>query len=386
MRYCDSIFGQILKPIDRRRFAGLVDRHGGDAYDKSFKSWDHLVFLVYAQLSGVEGLRGLESVWNANAHRHYHLGVGKVARATVSDANMRRPVAIFAETFAELSSFASRQLRKEGDAMLRLIDSSPIPLGDLFNWAKWNGRIRGLKLHVVYDPLTDNPTKVEITNANMNDIEIGEAFPIEAGATYVFDKAYLKFPWWTAISKAGAVFVTRKKISSRFRATSLRPLRKRKGDGFKVLEDANVKLISKNVEFAIPMRRVTIRRDEGGKIVLLTNDMQRSAIEIAGLYKMRWQIELLFRWIKQHLKLKRFLGRNENAIRLQIIAAMIAYVLLRLAVDDSRLKMPVIRLADFLTARLFMRADIREIDKPPESHPSKARTWLHIGQMELNIA
>jgi len=382
MRYCDSIFGQILKPIDRRRFARLVDRHDGDAYDKSFKSWDHLVFLLFAQLSGVEGLRGLESVWNANAHRHYHLGVGKVARTTVSDANLRRPVAIFSETFAELSLLASRQLRKEGDAVLRLLDSSPIPLGDLFSWAKWNGRIRGLKLHVVYDPLTDNPTKIEITD----DIEIGEAFPIEAGATYVFDKAYLKFSWWTAISEAGATFVTRKKISSRFRATSLRPLRKRKGDGFTVLEDADVKLISKNVELTVPMRRVTIRRDEGSKIVLLTNDMQRSAIEIAGLYKMRWQIELLFRWIKQHLKLKRFLGRNENAIRLQIIAAMIAYVLLRLAVGASRLKMPVIRLADFLTARLFMRAGIRDIDKPPESHPSKARSRRHIGQMELAIA
>jgi putative transposase len=386
MRYCDSIFGHLLKPIDRRWFEALVDRHGSNAYDKSFKSWDHLVFLIFAQLSGIEGLRGLEGVWNANAHHHYHLGVGEVARTTVSDANARRPAAIFSETFAKLSALASRSLRKEGDAMLRLIDSTPIPLGELFDWAKGNGRIRGLKLHTVYDPLADNPTKIEITHANVNDIQIGEAFPLEAGITYVFDKAYCKYPWWTAISDAGAIFVTRKKTSSRFRAFCRRPLRKRKADGFIVLEDAEVKLVSKgDSKLAIPMRRISIKRDEGGKITLLTNDMQRSALEIAALYKMRWQIELLFRWIKQHLKLKRFLGRNENAIRLQVIAAMIAYLLLRLVVRGSRLKMPVIRLADLLTARIFMRADIHDIDKPPQIHPSKARPKANPGQMELSL-
>jgi putative transposase len=387
MRYCDSIFGHLLKPIDRRWFDALVDRHGGDAYDKSFGSWDHLVFLIFAQLSGIDGLRGLEGVWNANAHHHYHLGVGKVAKSTVSDANARRPVAIFNETFSKLSTLASRQLRREGSEMLRLIDSTPIPLGDLFDWTHWNGRIRGLKLHTVYDPLADTPTKIAITHANVNDIQIGEAFPIEAGATYVFDKAYCKYAWWTAISEAGAIFVTRKKTSSRFRAVHLRPLRKRKGDDFTVLEDAEVKFVSKgDSELLIAMRRITIRRGNGSKIILLTNDMKRSAVQIAALYKMRWQIELLFRWIKQHLKLKRFLGRNGNAIRLQIIAAMIAYLLLRLAVRGSNLKIPVIRLADLLVARIFMRAHIRKIDRPPEIHPSKATPRTCQGQMEFSLA
>lgn len=387
MRYCDSIFGHLLKPIDRRWFKAVVDRHDGDAYDKSFKSWDHLVFLIFAQLSGVEGLRGLREVWNANAHHHYHLGVSEVARATVSDANARRPAAIFGEVFARLSALASRQLRKEGDAMLRLIDSTPIPLGDLFHWAAWNGRIRGLKLHVVYDPLVDNPTRIAITPANVNDIQIGESFPIQAGTTYVFDKAYCKYPWWTAICEADAFFVTRQKTTSRFRAVRRRPLPKRKADGFTILEDAEVRLVSKgDSKLDIAMRRITIRRDQGGKIVLLTNDMQRSAAQIAALYKMRWQIELLFRWIKQHLKLKRFLGRNHNAIRLQIIAAMIAYVLLRLVVRDSRLKMPVIRLADLLTTRLFMRAQIHKIDKPPEVHPSAAKSNWSLDQLGFAYA
>jgi IS4 transposase len=387
MRYCDSIIGQVLKPIPRRWFDAAVDRHNGNAYDKSFKSWDHLAVLVYAQLGGIEGLRGLEAVWNANSHHHYHLGVGKVARTTMSDANSRRPLAIFTETFAMLSGLADRMLKREGEEMLRLIDSSPVPLGQMVEWAKWNGRIRGLKLHAVYDPLSDNPTDIAISHANVNDVEIGEQFPIEAGFTYVFDKAYCKYRWWTGIHDAGAKFVTRQKTTSRFRATRWRPLKKRKGDGFAVVDDAEVNFVSKGAsKLPIPMRRVRVRRDDGTKITLLTNDLERSAVDIAELYKKRWQIELLFRWIKQHLKIRKFLGRNDNAIRLQIVAAMIAYVLLRIVARESRIKMPVIRFADLVSDHLFTRRTIDQIDKPPDVHPSKAKPRYSPDQFELCYA
>ena len=201
MRYCDSIFGHLLKPISRQWFAGVVARHEADAYDKEFRSWDHLALLIFAQLGGVGSLRGLEAAWNANAHHHYHLGVGKISRSTVSDANARRPLAVFTETFAMLSGVAGRRSKREGEALLSLIDSSPIPLGKLYDWAKWNGRIRGLKLHTVYEPACDNPTHIEITDANINDMEIGEQFPIKPGFTHVFDKGYCKYPWWTAITR-----------------------------------------------------------------------------------------------------------------------------------------------------------------------------------------
>jgi putative transposase len=232
MRYSDSIFGHLLKPIVRRRFDGVVDSHDGNAYDKEFDSWDHLVVLIYAQLSGIGGLRGLEAVWNANSHHHYHLGVGEMRRSTLSDANRRRPLAVFTETFSMLSGLADRMVKREGQEMLRLIDSSPVPLGQLVKWAKWNGRIRGLKLHVVYDPVSDNPVDIAITHANVNDVAIGEQVCIEAGHTYVFDKAYCKYQWWTGIHEARAIFVTRQKASARFRAVRWLPLRKRKGDGF----------------------------------------------------------------------------------------------------------------------------------------------------------
>jgi putative transposase len=387
MRYCDSIIGCVLKPISRRWFEALVDRHDGNAYDKSFKCWDHLAVLVYAQLGGARSLRGLEAVWNANSHHHYHLGAGPLARTTLSDANARRPLAIFSETFAMLSGLADRTLRQEGGQMLRLIDATPIPLGQLIQWARWNGRIRGLKLHVVYDPVSDNPTHIAITHADVNDVEVGEQVRLEAGFTYVFDKAYCKYRWWTCIHDAGAKFVTRMKTSSRFRATRRRPLKKPKGDGFTVIDDAEVRLVSKgDSKLSIPMRRIRVRRDDGAKITLITNDLKRSPLEIAALYKKRWQIELLFRWIKQHLKIKTFLGRNDNAIRLQILAAMIAYVLVRIAARQSCSKMPPIRFADLLRQRLFTRTTIDQIDKSPDVHPSKARQKHSPDQIELRYA
>jgi IS4 transposase len=384
MRYRDSIFGGLLEPISRRRFDALVSRHDADAYDKTFKSWDHLVLLVFAQLSGIGGLRGLEVSWNANANHHYHLGVGAVARSTVSDANVRRPLAVFTGTFAMLTGMVDRASRREGQAMLRLIDSTPIPLGRIIDWARWNGRIRGLKLHVVYDPLSDNPTDIAITDANINDMSVGERFPIKAGFTYVFDRAYCKYPWWTAIHDAKAMFVTRQKTTSKFRAKRVNKPRHRIGDGFRIIDQAMVKFVSKgDSKLSIPLRRIRVRRDDGAKITLMTNDMTRPAVEIAGLYKTRWQIELLFRWIKQHLNIKSFLGRNPNAVRLQIVAAMIAYILLRIAARENLVKIPIIRFADLLASRLFMRARVFHIDKPPDIHPPKQRPNASQHQMEL---
>lgn len=384
MRFANSIFVGLLKPIDRRRFREIVDAHNGDAYDKSFKSWDHLVALVYAQLAGFDGLRALVAGFNANSQHHYHLGTGKLARSTLSDANARRPVGIFAQTFAMLSTLADRRTRQEGAAMVRLIDASPVPLHTLCKWAKWNGRIRGMKLHVVYDPVADVPTDAVVTAANVNDIEIGRQMAIKAGTTYVFDKAYCRFDWWQNINDCGAFFVTRTKRKMRLRASGHRPLRKRKGDGFKVLADDEVKLASKgDSRLPIPLRRIRIRRNQGGVITLLTNDLNRTAVEIAALYKSRWQIELLFRWIKQHLDIRNFLGTSDNAVRLQILAAMIAYLLLRLAARLNCVTMLPLRLAELIQQFLFSRRPIATIATPPPVNPSRPRPLISPGQLEF---
>jgi putative transposase len=384
MRFADSIFASLLKPIDRRQFQKVVDQHDGDSYDKTFKSWDHLVALVYAQLARIDGLRALEAGFNANTQHHYHLGTGELARSTLSDANARRPTAIFAQVFASLVETADRQTRHEGKEMVRLIDASPIPLSKICTWAKWNGRIRGMKLHVVYDPVADVPTCVEITPANVNDIEIGQQTTIKRGTTYVFDKGYCRFDWWQKINDNGGFFVTRKKVNMRLRATRHRTNRKRKGDGFKVIADDEVVLASKgNARLPIPLRRIKIKREKGGVITLLTNDLARTAIEIATLYKSRWQIELLFRWIKQHLDIRKFLGTNDNAIRLQVFAAMIAFLLLRIAARVNCITMLPLRLAELVRLFLFTRRSIATITKPPPINPSNRLSRTFPNQFEF---
>lgn len=387
MRFRDSIFGGLLEPINRRQFQTVVDGLNGDAYDKSFKSWDHLVALIYAQLSGADGLRGLVAGFNANSQHHYHLGTGKLSRSTLADANARRPVGIFAQTFARLSAMADRQVRCEGAEMVRLIDSSPVPLGKLCKWATWNGRIRGMKLHVVYDALADVPSSVEVTPANVNDIEIGREIAIKAGTTYVFDKAYCRFDWWQKINDSQAFFVTRVKTNICLRAFKHRTNRNRNGDGFKIIADDEVKLTSKgDSRLPIPLRRIKLRRDAGGVITLLTNDLTRTAAEIAALYKSRWQIELLFRWIKQHLDIRNFLGTNDNAIRLQVLAAMIAYLLLRIAARANCIKMLPLRLAELVSQLLFTRRSIAAIERPPPINPSRPKSRHAPNQIEFCYA
>lgn len=387
MRFTRSILGKLVEPINRRRFQMIVDGHEGDAYDKSFKSWDHLMVLLYGQFSGAASLRSLEIGWNANSQHHYHLGSGPLRRSTLSDASQRRPVAVFADTFGLLAGQLDRQLRREGKAMLRLIDSTPIPLGKLCDWAKSNGRIRGMKMHVVYDPDADCPRILGITDANVNDAQIGRTISIETGATYVFDKGYCHYGWWTAIARAQAVFVTRPKSNMGLKPIGQRHIEIVQGDGFTILEDAEVSFASKgDSKLPIPLRRITVRRQQGDSITLLTNDLKRPAVEIAALYKGRWQIELLFRWIKQHLKIRKFLGNSDNAVRAQLFAAMIAFALLRIAARAHRVTLPMLRFTDLVVRCIFERRDIAQIQRPPPINPSHRITKCSPNQMSFHFA
>lgn len=268
--------------------------------------------------------------------------------------------------------------------MLRLIDSTPIPLGKLCGWAKSNGRIRGMKMHVVYDPDSDCPRLLDITDANVNDAQIGRTIAIESGATYIFDKGYCHYGWWTAIAEAKAFFVTRPKSNMGLKVVRQRRIKVAEGDGFTVIDDATVRLASKgDSKLPIPLRRLTVKRADGDTITLLTNDRKRPAVAIAALYKGRWQIELLFRWIKQHLKIRKFLGNNDNAVRLQLFAAMIAYALLRIAARLNRITMPILRFTDLVIRCLFERRDIAAIERPPPVNPSHRRPRCSPHQMSF---
>ena len=368
MRNQNTVLESLLKALPRRVFGGIVERHRGDRYIKEFSSWDHLVALVFAQLDRIGSLRELAAVWNAQ-DSHYHLGRGRVHRSTLADANRRRPAAIFAETFVALSARAAAALPRHGRQLVRLIDTSPIPLGSLCRWAQWNGRTRGLKLHLLYDPDSDHPLRLAITPANVNDVVVGREMPLEAGATYVFDKAYVDYRWWHRLHLAGCRFVTRPKSNVPF--TLIKQRRLGQADRAAAIDsDSLVELASQqHGQLPVRLRRIVRRRDDGTRLTLISNDLTSTAHQIAALYKMRWQIELLFRWIKQHLKITSFLGRSENAIRLQLLAAMIAYLLLRLAARESRSTLPELRFADLVRTHLFRRRTLAPLDRPPPLPP-----------------
>jgi putative transposase len=378
----------LLKPVDRRAFKAAAQRHDAERYDKSFSSFDHLAALVYAQLSGAESLRGLEADWNAHGHQHYHLGSHRLSRSTLADANQRRPWQPFAETMSALAAQCGGRLEGESREMLRIIDSTPIPLGALYDCGASNGRIDGLKMHVVYDPVNVRPLVAEVSQANVNDIEAGRAVAIEPGATYIFDKGYCSFDWWSEIAGKGGIFVTRSKSNTKWR--TLRRRRENEGvegDGFTILCDAEVKLASKgDSKLPIALRLIKVKRHGAKTIAILTNDMARSAAEIAALYKGRWRIELLFRWLKQHLKIRRFLGRSANAIRLQLIAAMIAFLLMRIAAQLNQIKMPMLRFAGLVKRCIFSRKPIAKIDKPPPVNRCKTQTACNPDQLEFHYA
>jgi putative transposase len=388
MRYCDSILGALLKNISRRSFQALVSRHRGNRYAKSLSAWDHLLAMLFAQLSGAASLRSLEAEWNAHAHHHYHLGSGPVARSTLADANTKEArAAVFAELFGLLSRQAAQHLKREGDAMIRLLDSTPIPLPQLCGWATTNGRTRGMKLHVVYNPHTDQPMRIEITPANVNDVTVGRAFPVEPGAVYVFDKGYCDHGWWRGLDKAGCCFVTRPKTNMRIKVAASLPLPEQAGNGFVVLGDEIGHHSSKDgSKLDFPIRRLTLRIDGGRELVLITNDLDAEALAIGQLYKTRWDIELLFRWLKQHLKIRRFIGRCETAIRIQILTAMIAFLLLRIAARQSRSKLPPIRFAGLVARCLFTRKPLARLDRPPQVNPSQPQSKLCPNQLELAYA
>jgi putative transposase len=255
MRFTPSIFGKLLEPIKRRQFDTLVARHAGDVYVKSFASWNHLLALVYARFAAAVSLPAGKRVGMPTVNI-ITICSGPLVRSTLCDTNRRRAVGLFAETFSRVASRLDRHTRGDGAAMVKLIDATPIRLGKLCDWAKSNGRIRGLKVHVVFDPKADYPSILDITDANVNDAQVGRTITIEPGASSVFDKGYCHYGWWTAIAGKGAVFITRPKTNRRLEIVGERPIARAQGDGSPC---------SRTVRCASPARAIcTCRSDCAG--------------------------------------------------------------------------------------------------------------------------
>lgn len=369
MRHETTVFAKVLKLIPRATFNALVKKHGMDTRVRGLTTKAQFCAMLFAQLSGAASLRDLVTSLSTHKTLLYHAGIkDEVRRSTLSDANRIRAHAFFDDLFAALLTELPGGLPRKMRAAVRLIDSTNLRLSALSSgWARFSSDVCAAKLHVVYDPNEDRPVYFVTTPANVNDITPVKAFTIEAGATYVFDLGYYDFGWWAALDAQGCRLVTRLKKNTPLDIVAETKVAK----GGTIVSDRIGYLpsrltFSRRNPFRDPVREVCVRI-EGGKILrLMTNDLDAPAEEIADLYKSRWQIELFFRWIKQTLKIKHFLGVTENAVRIQIAVALIAFLLLRAAQALYGLVVSPLTFARLIRTALTHRRSIASLLDPPQ--------------------
>ena len=361
MRHHNSVFHDLLKQVPWDVFDGLVDEHGADRRVRRLPTKSQFIALLYGQFSGALSLREIEGSLGSHSARLY-----------LADANAQRPSAVFSELFAEMVGRAQRGLRRKIGEATYLIDSTGLRLSGMgSDWAHFSAKACGAKAHVIYDADAGRPVYSAVTAARVNDITAARAMPIEAGATYVFDLGYYDYAWWAELDAAGCRIVTRFKANTPLRVTAeLDP-----PEGGTILSD-RIGLLPKRRSkgranpFTDPVRELRLKTDTGKVLRILSNDLDAPAQEIADLYKRRWAIELFFRWVKQTLKIRHFLGNSENAVRIQLAVALIAYLLLQLARKNQHTVKSPLAFARLVRANLMHR---KRIDSLLKTNPPNAK-------------
>jgi IS4 transposase len=366
MQHQNSVFHQVLKQIPWAEFDRLVEQHGADFRIRKLPTRTQFIAMLYGQFSGATSLREIVGGLQSHAGRLYHLGAKPVARSTLSDANALRPSELFTELFGRLVGRAHRGLRRKLAEPVYLIDSTGLRLTAASEWARFSSKVCGAKVHVIYDPGADQPIYAAVTPANVNDITAAQAMPIEPGATYVFDLGYYDYRWWASLDAQACRIVTRFKANTPLQVIEELPV----PHGSDILSDRigflpERQANSRSNPMQNAVREVRVRIETGKELRILSNDLDASAQEIADLYKRRWAIELFFRWVKQSLKITRFLGTSENAVRIQIAVALIAFLLLRMAqATQSAVKSPL-AFARLVRTNLMHRRRIDQLLRPP---------------------
>jgi hypothetical protein len=374
-----TVLYQLLKHVPEARFKELVKTHGSDDAARGLDSKSQLVALLYGQLSGAEGLRAIVTELESHAERLSELGCDPVRRSTLSEANRHRPAALFGDLLAAVMAQGHRGLRRHMNGATYLIDSTSVRLSALSGrWARFSATACGAKAHIVYDPDADRPIHAVVTPARVTDLTAAKALPIEAGATYVFDLGYYDYGWWAQLHAAGCRIVTRFKTNTPLTVEEKRAVPPASADGGVILSDRVGRLPERQASrrknpFQAKVREVRVRIETGTVLRILSNDLKATAQDIADLYKRRWQIELFFRWVKQTLNIRHFVGVSENAVRIQIAVALIAFVLLRLAqATQSAIDSPL-TFARLVRANLMHRRPIDQLLRP-QARPKKRRT------------
>lgn len=371
MRHQNSVFHDVLKRVPWAAFDRLVDEHGADKHVRRLTTKSQFVALLYGQLAGAVSLREIVGGLESHSARLYHVGARPVSRSTLADANRLRPSPVFAGLFAKMTAAAGRGLRRAVGEAVYLIDATGVRLsGAGSQWARFSHQACGAKVHVVYDADAQQPIYAAVTPAKVNDITAAKAMPIEPGATYVFDLGYYDFGWWAGLDKAGCRIVTRFKSHTPLKVTRALAVE----DGGRILSDRIGLLPARQAKsrknpFSDPVREITVRTETGTLLRILSNDLDAPAHEIADLYKRRWTIELFFRWVKQTLNIRHFLGTSENAVRIQIAVALIAYLLMRMAQADQTTVQSPLAFARLIRINLMQKRRTDHLLRPPPDQP-----------------
>lgn len=368
-----TLFAQVMEFVPWKTFGRIVERHKGDAGVRTLSCADLFRVMAFAQLTWRESLRDIEACLAANQTKLFHMGMkASPARSTLADALERRDWRIYHALAQRLIARAKALYAQdpsvlELDASVYALDSTTIDLClSLFDWAPFRSTKAAVKVHTLLDLRGSIPTFLHISDGKLHDVNVLDILPIEAGAFYVMDRGYVDFTRLYAMHQAGAFFVTRAKQGMDARRVYSSPTQRSTG----VICDQRVMLNGFYSAKAYPehLRRVRFKDPESGKtLVFLTNNTVLPALTIAALYKGRWQVELFFKWIKQHLRIKRFLGTSENAVKTQIWCAVATYVLIAIVKKELQLNAPLYTYLQILSVSIFEKTELSCALQPDRS-------------------
>lgn len=359
-----TIFAQLMEFLSQYEFQKCVKRYGGDHKVKTFSCWDQFLCMAFAQLTYRESLRDIEVCLRVSESKLYHMGFrGLVSRNTLANANCVRDWRIYAD-FAKVLIAEARALYSKEEFALELeatvyaLDSSTIDLClSLFPWATFRKTKSAVKMHTLLDLRGNIPSVVIITDGKVHDVNIIDQLLIEAGAVYIVDRAYLDFVRLYRIDQSKAFFVTRTKRNTQVKRLYSRVVDKT--TGVQCDQVVRLKNLDSKKDYPDKLRRIRYFDAEKKKrLVFLTNNFELPAEKIAQLYRSRWQVELFFKWVKQHLRIKKFLGNSENAVKTQIWIAISIYVLIAIIKKRMRLDRSLYTILQILSVTLFEKTPL----------------------------
>lgn len=368
-----TIFAQVMQFLPHREFIRCVERYDGERYVKSFSCMDQYLSMAFAQLTYREGLRDIESCLRAHQSKLYHRGMrATVARSTLAHANEHRDWRIWADFAQTLIREARALYLNEGFGIdltqtAYAFDSTTISLClSLFPWAKFRKNAGAVKAHTLLDLRGNIPCWVYVTPGEVHDVNVLDLLPVEVGSFYIFDRGYLDFKRLYDISNQSAFFLTRTKSNTRYRRLYSRPVDRNTG----LRCDQTIALVNYYAHRDYPDKLRLVKfldQETGQRFAFLTNNFTIPAITVAELYRCRWQVELFFRWLKQHLRIKAFYGTSENAVLTQIWIALSVYVLVAIMKKKLHLKnLSLYTILQILSVSLFEKKPILSALVPPK--------------------